>query len=73
MARRLAERGTRYIQLMHAGWDQHTNLPKQLPIQCKDTDQPSAALVKDLKTKGMLEDTLVIWGGEFGTHTLRAG
>ena len=66
MARRLAERGTRYIQLMHAGWDQHTNLPTQLPIQCKDTDQPSAALVKDLKAKGMLDDTLVIWGGEFG-------
>lgn len=66
MARRLAERGTRYIQLMHAGWDQHGNLPKQLPIQCKDTDAPSAALVKDLKAKGMLDDTLVIWGGEFG-------
>lgn len=66
MARRLAERGTRYIQLMHAGWDQHGNLPKQLPIQCEDTDAPSAALVKDLKMKGMLEDTLVIWGGEFG-------
>ncbi|MEP4681144.1 MAG: DUF1501 domain-containing protein, partial [Rhodopirellula bahusiensis] len=66
MARRLAERGTRYIQLMHAGWDQHGNLPNQLPIQCKDTDQPSAALVKDLKARGMLDDTLVIWGGEFG-------
>ena len=66
MARRLAERGTRYVQLMHAGWDQHGNLPKQLPHQCKDTDQPSAALVKDLKARGMLEDTLVIWGGEFG-------
>ncbi|MEM1062395.1 MAG: DUF1501 domain-containing protein, partial [Planctomycetota bacterium] len=66
MARRLAERGTRYIQLMHAGWDQHGNLPNQLPIQCKDTDQPSAALVKDLKAKGLLDDTLVIWGGEFG-------
>ena len=66
MARRLAERGTRYIQLMHAGWDQHGNLPNQLPIQCKDTDQPSAALVADLKARGMLDDTLVIWGGEFG-------
>jgi len=66
MARRLAERGTRYIQLMHAGWDQHGNLPGQLPIQCRDTDQPSAALVKDLKSHGLLEDTLVIWGGEFG-------
>ncbi len=66
MARRLAQRGTRYIQLMHAGWDQHGNLPKQLPIQCEDTDQPSAALVQDLKAHGMLDDTLVIWGGEFG-------
>jgi hypothetical protein len=66
MARRLAERGVRFIQLMHAGWDQHGNLPLQLPIQCKDTDQPSAALVKDLKARGMLDDTLVIWGGEFG-------
>lgn len=66
MARRLAERGTRYIQLLHAGWDQHGNLPTQLPVQCKDTDQPSAALVMDLKMRGMLEDTLVIWGGEFG-------
>ncbi len=66
MARRLAERGVRFIQLMHAGWDQHGNLPTQLPIQCKDTDQPSAALVKDLKAHGLLDDTLVIWGGEFG-------
>lgn len=66
MARRLAERGTRYIQLMHAGWDQHGNLPLQLPTQCRDTDQPSAALVKDLKMRGLLDDTLVIWGGEFG-------
>ncbi len=66
MARRLAERGVRYVQLTHAGWDQHGNLPTQLPIQCKDTDQPSAALVKDLKMRGLLDDTLVIWGGEFG-------
>lgn len=66
MARRLAQRGTRFIQLMHAGWDQHGNLPKQLPNQCRDTDQPSAALVKDLKAHGMLDATLVIWGGEFG-------
>jgi len=66
IARRLAERGTRCIQLMHAGWDQHNNLPTQLEIQCRDTDQPSAALVRDLKQRGMLEDTLVIWGGEFG-------
>jgi hypothetical protein len=66
MARRLAERGTRFIQLMHAGWDQHNNLNHQLKTQCLDTDAPSAALVKDLKQRGMLEDTLVIWGGEFG-------
>ena len=66
MARRLAERGTRFIQLMHAGWDQHRNLNYQLKTQCMDTDAPSAALVKDLKQRGMLEDTLVIWGGEFG-------
>ncbi len=66
MARRLAERGVRYIQLLHAGWDQHGNLPTQLPIQARDTDQGSAALVKDLKARGLLEDTLVIWAGEFG-------
>ena len=66
MARRLAERGVKFIQLMHSGWDQHSNLPTQLKEQCVDTDQPSAALVKDLKQRGLLEDTLVIWGGEFG-------
>lgn len=66
MARRMAERGVRFIHLMHAGWDQHNNLPTQLAIQCRDTDQPSAALVKDLGQRGLLEDTLVIWGGEFG-------
>ncbi len=66
MARRLAERGVRFIQVMHAGWDQHRNLNSQLKIQCQDTDAPSAALVRDLKQRGLLEDTLVIWGGEFG-------
>ena len=66
IARRLAERGTRFIQLMHAGWDQHRNLNTQLEIQCRDTDAPSAALVKDLQQRGLLDDTLVIWGGEFG-------
>jgi hypothetical protein len=66
MARRLAERGVRFIQLMHAGWDQHRNLNYQLETQCLDTDAPSAALVKDLKQRGLLDDTLVIWGGEFG-------
>jgi hypothetical protein len=66
IARRLAERGTRFIQLMHAGWDQHRNLNTQLEIQCRDTDAPSAALVKDLEQRGLLDETLVIWGGEFG-------
>ncbi|HZZ41309.1 MAG TPA: DUF1501 domain-containing protein [Tepidisphaeraceae bacterium] len=66
MARRLVERGVRFVQLMHAGWDQHKNLNTQLKIQCTDTDAPSAALVKDLKQRGLLDDTLVIWGGEFG-------
>lgn len=66
MARRLAERGVRFIQVMHAGWDQHRNLNSQLKIQCEDTDAPSAALVRDLKQRGLLDDTLVIWGGEFG-------
>lgn len=66
MARRLIERGTRFVQCMHAGWDQHRNITYQLKTQCVDTDQPSAALVKDLKQRGLLEDTLVIWGGEFG-------
>ena len=66
LARRLAERGVKFIQLMHSGWDQHSNLPTQLKEQCVDTDQPSAALVKDLKQRGLLDDTLIIWGGEFG-------
>ncbi len=66
IARRLLERGVRFVQLMHAGWDQHRNLYTQLEEQCRDTDAPSAALVQDLKDRGMLEDTLVIWGGEFG-------
>jgi hypothetical protein len=66
VARRLLERGTRFVQLMHSGWDQHSNLFSQLEIQCRDTQQPSAALVQDLKERGLLEDTLVAWGGEFG-------
>ncbi len=66
MARRLVERGTRFVQLFHAGWDQHRNLNTQLKVQCADTDAPSAALVADLKRLGLLDDTLVIWGGEFG-------
>ena len=66
LARRFLERGVRYVQLFHAGWDQHQNLPTQLEVQCRDTDQASAALVKDLEQRGLLDDTLVIWGGEFG-------
>jgi hypothetical protein len=66
LARRLAERGVRFIQLFHRGWDQHTHLPKQIRGQCRDTDQPAAALVLDLKRRGLLDDTLVVWGGEFG-------
>jgi Protein of unknown function (DUF1501) len=66
LARRLAERDVRFVQLYHMGWDQHGNLPKQIRGQCHDTDQPSAALVQDLKQRGLLDDTLVIWGGEFG-------
>ena len=66
LARRLAERGSRFIQVMHSGWDHHRNINSQLEIQAKDTDQPSAALVKDLKQRGLLDDTLVIYGGEFG-------
>lgn len=66
LARRLAERGVRFVQLFHRGWDQHTNLPRQIGGQARDTDQPSAALIKDLKSRGLLDDTLVIWGGEFG-------
>ncbi|MFO0953327.1 MAG: DUF1501 domain-containing protein [Isosphaeraceae bacterium] len=66
LARRLVERGVRFVQLFHRGWDQHVNLPKQIAGQCRDTDQPSAALVADLKRRGLLDDTLVVWGGEFG-------
>jgi arylsulfatase A-like enzyme len=66
MARRLAERGVRFIQLYHQDWDHHGGLPGGIPSLCKETDQPSAALVKDLKRLGLLDDTLVIWGGEFG-------
>src|SRR5205085_6973445 len=66
LARRLAERGVRCVELFHMGWDQHAALPKQLAGQCRDTDQPAAALVADLKRLGLLDDTLVVWGGEFG-------
>jgi len=66
LARRLAERSVRFVQLYHRGWDQHSDLPRDLALQCKGTDQASAALILDLKQRGMLDDTLVIWGGEFG-------
>jgi hypothetical protein len=66
LARRLIERGVRFVQLMHSGWDQHGNLSTQLELQCRDTDQPSAALVKDLKQRGLLDDTIVMWASEFG-------
>jgi hypothetical protein len=66
LARRLAERGVRFVQLFHRGWDQHTSLPKQITAQCSDADQPTAALIADLKERGLLDDTLVVWGGEFG-------
>src|SRR5438067_2506695 len=65
LARRLIERGVRFVEIFHESWDQHGNLTADLKKNCKRTDQASAALVKDLKQRGLLEDTLVIWGGEF--------
>jgi uncharacterized protein (DUF1501 family) len=73
LARRLAERDVRFIQLYHRGWDQHYNLPSDLRLQCQDVDQPCAALLTDLKQRGLLEETLVIWGGEFGRTTYSQG
>lgn len=73
LARRLAERGVRFIQLFHRGWDQHSNLPKEIKGQCEQTDQPSAALIQDLAQRGMLDDTLVVWGGEFGRTVYSQG
>lgn len=73
LARRLAERGVRFIQLFHRGWDQHGTLPRNIKKQTEDTDQPSAALIQDLKARGMLDDTLVIWGGEFGRTVYSQG
>ncbi len=66
LARRLVERGVRVVQVLHRGWDQHNNLPKQIVGQCRDIDQPCTALINDLKQRGLLDDTLVVWGGEFG-------
>ena len=73
LARRLIERGTRVVQILHRGWDQHSGLPKNLAAQVKDTDQACAALVMDLKQRGLLEDTLVVWGGEFGRTVYSQG
>ncbi len=73
LARRLVERGVRFVQLFHRGWDQHGDLPKQIRGQCRDVDQPSAALIHDLKQRGLLDDTLVVWGGEFGRTVYSQG
>ena len=73
LARRLVERGVRVVQILHRGWDQHGNLPVALTNQCVDTDQATAALVIDLKQRGLLDDTLVVWGGEFGRTVYSQG
>ncbi len=73
LARRLAERGVKFVQLYHQGWDQHDNLPRDIERQCRETDQASAALVIDLKRRGLLDDTLVVWGGEFGRTSYSQG
>jgi uncharacterized protein (DUF1501 family) len=73
MARRLLERGVRFVQIFHRGWDQHGNLPRDIASQCKDVDQGCYGLIQDLKQRGMLEDTLVIWGGEFGRTVYSQG
>ncbi|MEM7232062.1 MAG: DUF1501 domain-containing protein [Planctomycetota bacterium] len=73
LARRLVERGVRFVQLFHRGWDHHTKLPRDLALQCRDTDRASAALVRDLRDRGLLDDTLVVWGGEFGRTTYCQG
>jgi uncharacterized protein (DUF1501 family) len=73
LARRLVERGVRVVQILHRGWDQHGSLPSDLKLQCNDVDQASAALIKDLKQRGLLDDTLVVWGGEFGRTVYSQG
>ena len=73
LARRMIERGVRVVQLLHRGWDQHGNLPNDIRRQCQQTDQPCAGLLKDLASRGLLEDTLVIWGGEFGRTVYSQG
>jgi hypothetical protein len=73
LARRLVERGVRTVQILHRGWDQHGNLPNDLRAQCLDTDQATAALVQDLRARGLLDETLVVWGGEFGRTVYSQG
>ncbi len=73
LARRLVERGVRAVQILHRGWDQHGNLPADLALQCRDVDQPCAALLNDLKQRGLLDSTLVVWGGEFGRTVYSQG
>jgi uncharacterized protein (DUF1501 family) len=73
LARRLLECGVRFVQLYHRGWDQHGGLPTNIPKQCRDVDQAQAALLKDLKQRGMLDDTLIVWGGEFGRSVYGQG
>ena len=73
LARRMVERGVRVVQILHRGWDQHGSLPSEIRHQCYDTDQPCAALLQDLKQRGMLDDTLVVWGGEFGRTVYSQG
>jgi uncharacterized protein (DUF1501 family) len=73
LARKLLEKDVRFVQLYHQGWDHHGGLPQGIKYQCKQTDQPTAALIADLKRRGMLEDTLVIWGGEFGRTVYSQG
>ena len=73
LARRLVEKGVRFVQLYHEAWDQHSNLVKDLQKNCLNTDRASAALIKDLKRRGLLDDTLVVWGGEFGRTPMVQG
>jgi Protein of unknown function (DUF1501) len=73
MARRMAERGVRFIQLYHRGWDHHGSVPHDLPLQCQDVDQPQAGLLRDLRQRGLLDETLVVWGGEFGRTVFSQG
>jgi uncharacterized protein (DUF1501 family) len=73
LARRLVEKGVRFVQIYHEAWDQHTNLTKDITINCQETDRPTVALIEDLKQRGLLDDTLVIWGGEFGRTPMVQG